>query len=187
MTTKKALKFRRATEDDVASLEILINTSFRDDPTTEVFLSTDHTAIDVTTSAALADKIAQPDTTVLVATDPETGALIAHCSVRFPMEDGVTAWFGLFAVDIGYKNLGIGSQVLAYAEDYARREFGAKRMEFDVVNTRAGLIAWYTSRGYKPMGKTLPFPYEASGNWHGVLRDDLEFIFFGKDLGGPSI
>lgn len=187
MTTRKVLNFRRATADDVASLETLINTSFRDDQTTEVFLSTDHTAIDVTSSAALASKIAQPDTAVLVATEPDTGALIAHCSLRFPMEDGVTAWFGLFAVDVGYKNLGIGSQVLAYAEDYARRELGAKRMEFDVVNTRAGLIAWYMSRGYKPMDKTLPFPYESAGNWHGVLRDDLEFVFFGKDLGETLI
>lgn len=183
MATNNILNFRRATADDVPSLETLINTAFRDDRTTEVFLSTDHAGIDVTSAAALATKIAEPETAVLVATDPNSGALVAHCSVRL-MEDGVTAWFGVLAVDVGFKKRGLGSQVLAYAEDYARRDLGAKRMEFDVVNTRAELIAWYTRRGYRPTGKTIPFAYDKHGNWRGVLRDDLEFVLFGKDLEG---
>lgn len=181
MTTTNVIQFRRATKDDVASLETLINTAFRDDQTTEVFLSPDHAAIDVTSAAALAIKIAQPDTAVLVATDPSNDALVAHCSVRL-VEDGITAWFGMLAVDVGCKNRGLGSQVLAHAENFARRELGAKRMEFDVVNTRRELIAWYTRRGYQPTGKTSPFPYDHHGEWHGVLRDDLEFVLFGKDL-----
>lgn len=186
MATEKAVVFRRATAEDASSLETLINAAFRDDQTTEVFLSTDHATVDVVSAAAIASKISQPDTAVLVATNPKDGAILAHCSVRI-MEDGITAWFGLLAVDVGSKNLGLGSKVLAYAETYARQELGAKRMEFDVVNTRAGLIAWYTRRGYQPTGKTAPFPYKFHADWRGVLRDDLEFILLGKDLDQVSM
>ncbi|CAN8098414.1 unnamed protein product [Discula destructiva] len=184
-TNTTSLKFRRATVQDAAALETLINIAFRDDHTTEVFLSTDHSTIDVTSAASIAAKIAQPDTAVLVVEDLDDGALVAHCSVRL-MEDGSTAWFGLLAVDVDRKNQGLGSQVLAYAEDYAYRELGARRMEFDVVNTRVTLRAWYTKRGYSLTGQRLPFPYGGHGEWHGVLRDDLEFVLFGKDLVGQS-
>lgn len=191
------LNFRLATAQDAAKLEVLINTAFRDDPTTDVFLSADHACIDVTDVSALTAKIAQPDCAVLVATagpaDVDSSALVAHCSVR-KLDGGAgtkeggstttttTAWFGMLAVDVSLKNRGLGSQVLAYAEDYVRREWGARRMEFDVVNTRAGLIAWYMRRGYQPTGETGPFPYDSHGNWRGVLRDDLHFILLGKNL-----
>lgn len=188
------LDFRLATAEDAVELEVLINTAFRDDATTEVFLSADHGSIDVTNVPALTAKIAQPDCAVLVARlatagagndpgddDSAATALVAHCSVR-KLEDRRSAWFGMLAVDARLKNRGLGSQTLAYAEDYVRREWGAQRMEFDVVNTRAGLIAWYAGRGYRPTGETRPFPYDSHGDWRGVLRDDLCFTLLGKNL-----
>lgn len=178
------LEFRLATVEDATKLENLINTAFRDDNTTQVFLHTDHAAIDVTSASAIASKIAQPNCVTLVATtatDPDN--LVAHCSVKMLEGRDRVAWFGLLAVDVGAKNTGLGTQVLAYAEQYARKNWGATRMEFDVVNTRAELIAWYGRRGYKPTGESTPFPYEHhDGDWREVLRDDLSFIILGKDL-----
>ncbi|KAJ9138220.1 hypothetical protein NKR23_g8712 [Pleurostoma richardsiae] len=173
------VSFRLATIEDVAKLETLINTAFRNDTTTQVFLSADHARIDVTDVPSIEAKIAQPDCAVLVATDPD-GTLVAHCSVR-KLEDG-RAWFGMLAVDVRSQSRGLGSQVIAYAENYARREWGARRLEFDVVCTRADLIAWYTRQGYRATGETKPFPYDHHGNWRGILRDDLHFIILGKDL-----
>ena len=97
------------------------------------------------------------------------------------LEDG-GAWFGMLAVDVGNQNRGLGSQVLAYAERYVRREWGARRMGFDVVCTREGLIAWYMHRGYRATGERRPFPYEFHKDWEGVVRDDLYFILLEKDL-----
>lgn len=174
-----SLNFRLATKEDAARLETLINTAFRADNTTQVFLSPDHASIDVTDVPSITAKIAQPDCAVLVATNPD-GALVAHCSVR--KLDKSRAWLGLLAVDVGSQSRGLGSQALAYAEQYARREWGFTRMEFDVVCTRAELIAWYTRRGYQATGETTPFPYDRHGDWKGVLRDDLHFIILGKDL-----
>ena len=59
-------------------------------------------------------------------------------------------------------------------------------MEFSVVNTRAELIAWYARRGYQPTGATEPFPYESHPGWEGLLRGDLHFVVFGKELGGAA-
>ncbi|TPX15966.1 uncharacterized protein E0L32_000300 [Thyridium curvatum] len=179
-----ALNFRLATEDDAAVLEQLINTAFRADKTTQVFLSADHAGIDVTDVAALKASIASPERVVYVGTDPQ-GRIAAHGSVR-RLEDG-RAWFGLLAVDVARQGAGLGKQVLTYAEEYARREWGAARMEFDVVRTREDLIAWYGRRGYRPTGETAPFPYDAHGDWRGVLRDDLYFIMMGKDLVDSSV
>lgn len=185
MIAKEVLNFRRATVEDAESLETLINTAFCDDQTTEVFLSTDHATVAVASAASLANAITKPEVIVLVATDPQDGSLVAHCSLRM-MGDGITAWFGLLAVDVARKNRGLGSQILDYAENYARQELGAKRMAFNVVNTRAGLIAWYMRRGFQPTGSTEPFPYDAHDDVRGLLRNDLEFLLFAKDLGEAS-
>ncbi|KAI1181679.1 acyl-CoA N-acyltransferase [Nemania serpens] len=175
------LNFRLATVDDAVSLEKLINTAFRNDNTTQVYLSTDHERIGVADVNGLIAKINQPDCAVLVVTDPSTGSIVAHGSVR--KLDDTRAWFGMLAVDVGRQKQGIGAQVLAWAEQYARRQWGSARLEFDAVNTRAELIAWYKGKGYEPTGETSPFPYEYHGDWQGVLRDDLHFINLGKEIG----
>ncbi|EON97660.1 putative gcn5-related n-acetyltransferase protein [Phaeoacremonium minimum UCRPA7] len=179
MTTTSNLNFRLAKVDDVDKIVTLINEAFRDDNTTQVFLDADHARVDVADTATMKAGIAQPDRKVFVATD-STGDIVGHCSVR-QLPDNV-GWLGLLAVNVHSKNRGLGSQVLKHAENYARRELGDKRMEFDVVCTRAELIAWYTNRGYTPTGKTTPFPYDHHKDWQGVLRDDLYFVTFGKDL-----
>jgi GNAT superfamily N-acetyltransferase len=179
MAATDGLNFRLATAEDAVSLERLINTAFRNDNTTQVFLSLEHEGIDVISATAIEKGIAEPGRGVLAVADAD-GRLVGHCSVRL-LPDG-RAWFGLLAVDVGRQRRGLGSQVLAWAEQYAARELGARRMEFDVVNTRAELIAWYTQRGYTPTGETTPFPYEHHDAWQGVLRDDLKFVGFGKDL-----
>ncbi|KAI0449090.1 acyl-CoA N-acyltransferase [Xylaria acuta] len=175
------LNFRLATIADAVPLERLINTAFRNDKTTQVFLSADHTGVDVTNAPNLIAKINQPDCAVVAVTDSSTGSIVAHGSVR--KVDDTCAWFGMLAVDVNCQKQGLGGQVLAWAEQYARREWGSLRMEFDVVNTRAELIAWYKRRGYQETGKTAPFPYKYHGDWEGVLRDDLCFIVLGKNLG----
>jgi GNAT superfamily N-acetyltransferase len=176
------INFRLATVDDAVSLEQLINATFRDDKTTQVFLSTDHAAVDVIDVPGIAAMIARPNSAPLVGIDAD-GAIVAYCFVREHDAARACAWFGLLAVDVRLKGRGIGGEILAYAEDYARKKLGATRMEFSVVATRAELIAWYTKRGYRPTGATTPFPYDSHPGWEGVMRGDLHFVVFGKDLG----
>lgn len=174
------LNFRLATEDDAIHLEQLINTAFNADATDQVFLTNDHDPVIVMDAAGIKAKIVQPNCAVFVGSDAD-GNVVAHCSVR--KLDESRAWFGLLAVDVAQQGRGLGSQVLAWAERYARQEWNSERLEFDVVNTRAELIAFYTHRGYLPTGEKTPFPYEYHGNWQGILRENLHFIHLGKDIG----
>jgi GNAT superfamily N-acetyltransferase len=177
------LFFRLATTEDAAPLERLINAAFRNDPTDEVFLSPDHASVDVVNISMVQSSIERPDWAVLVATigDPLIpSSLVAHCIVR--KKGNGRAWLGLLAVAPSHQNRRIGSQLVTFAERYARQEWGSRRMEFNVVNTRAGLISWYTQRGYQLTGETEPFPYEHHADSSGVLRDDLHLVLMGKDL-----
>ncbi|KAK0648182.1 acyl-CoA N-acyltransferase [Cercophora newfieldiana] len=177
------LTFRTATAEDAPTLVDLINSSFRQDPTDEVFVSTDHTDFNMVDLGNLQSKISDPDCAVLIASNAH-GSPIGHCYVR--KLDINTAWMGLLAVDVQSQNGGVGRQMVAHAEDFARREWGSKRMTFNVVSTRSGLIAWYTRRGYRLTGETEPFPYQHIANWKGLFRGDMHYVFMGKDLGPGS-
>jgi len=178
------LTFRLATEQDADVLENLINKAFLADRTTQVFLpGDDRAAQSVTSAASMRATIARPDCAVLVATDTD-GTLVAHCTVRRHDDRRSWAWFGLLAVDERLQGRGLGGQMLAYTEEYAQREFGAERLEFSLVNTRAELIAFYSKRGYRPTGATTPFPYDSHPGWENTFRADLHFVVFGKDVEG---
>jgi ribosomal protein S18 acetylase RimI-like enzyme len=175
-----AITFRLATAADAPALERLINASFQHDETTEVYLTPDHDDVRVISAAGIETQLARPDCVGLLAIID--GEIAAHANVR--KVDAATSWFAFLAVGVAHQNRGLGSTMLRRAEAHVQEHFGARRMEFDVVNTRAGLIAWYKKRGYVETGGTKPFPYEHHGDWKGVLRDDLVFVFFGKELVG---
>jgi hypothetical protein len=63
---------------------------------------------------------------------------------------------------------------------------GSRKLTFNVVGARAGLIEWYKHRGYRLTGESEPFPYEHAGEWKRILRDDLHYVFMDKDLGAES-
>ncbi|KAJ8128602.1 hypothetical protein O1611_g5030 [Lasiodiplodia mahajangana] len=80
--TAENLNFRLATVEDAVSLERLINTAFRNDKTTQVFLSSEHERVNVTDVDIIIAKINQADCAVLAVTDSTTGSIVAHGSVR---------------------------------------------------------------------------------------------------------
>ncbi|KAH6646558.1 acetyltransferase [Truncatella angustata] len=177
-----ALKFRPATRDDVETLLPLIRSAYRGEEsragwTTEADL-VEGERIDAT---GLLQKIETPDSVVLVVTD-EQDILLACCEVVWHA-DADAGYFGLFAVDPKRQGGGVGKQVLLYAEDYAKRQWGARRMEMTVIWPRADIIAYYERRGFKKTGEQRPFPYELLALINGRgLRDDLYFEVLVKDL-----
>ncbi|RYP73361.1 hypothetical protein DL769_004234 [Monosporascus sp. CRB-8-3] len=176
------LKFRVATPQDAARLQPLVRSAYRGEEsrkgwTTEADLMTGE-RIDV---AGLTAKITAPDGVVLIATaeQDEYGAPVSCCELCRRGDD--LAYFGLFAVDPRCQAGGIGRHVLAYAEDYCRREWGARRLEMQVIGIRRELIEWYVRRGYRVTGETRPFPYGGLGN-DVALRYDLDFQVLEKGL-----
>jgi ribosomal protein S18 acetylase RimI-like enzyme len=172
------LTFRPAVADEADDLVRLVRSAYRETGsggwTTEAHLVGDE-RID---AQQLRDKITQPNTLVLCArTDADE--LVACCELAG--RGGGLAYFGMFAVSPTLQAAGIGRQVLAAAEQTAREQWGAHRMEMTVIAQRDELIAWYRRRGYRPTGEQRPFPYEQLLN--GVAhRDDLYFVVLAKDL-----
>ncbi|RYP42993.1 hypothetical protein DL770_011914 [Monosporascus sp. CRB-9-2] len=176
------LKFRVATPEDAARLQPLVRSAYRGEEsrkgwTTEADLLTGE-RIDV---AGLTAKITAPDGVVLIATvdEDEYGTPVSCCELCRRIED--LAYFGLFVVDPRRQAGGIGRRVLAHAEDYCLREWGARRLEMQVIWTRRELIEWYVRRGYRVTGETRPFPYSELRN-DVALRDDLHFQVLEKGL-----
>lgn len=173
------LTFRKAASEDVPAVLALVRSAYRGEAsragwTTEADLINDQ-RIDET---GVLKKINEPFGVILLAHD-EAGALASCCELL--KRDDDVAYFGLFAVDPTRQAGGIGRQVLAEAERYAKTTFAVKKLEMSVIWTREELIAWYIRRGYAKLDETRPFPYaELVGGK--ALRDDLHFNILVKAL-----
>ncbi len=108
------------------------------------------------------------------------GDELLGCCVLTPRDDH--GYFGLFAVRPGLQGAGVGSVLLAAAEDRAR-DLGLSRVEMTVLSLREDLIAYYVRRGYVATGERRPFPY--GDERFGIpRRADLEFVVLVKPLTG---
>jgi len=90
---------------------------------------------------------------------------------------GEHGYFGLLAVDPGRQKKGLGSRMVAAAEEYAR-ECGAQQMDMTIVNLREELPGFYERLGYQSCG-TEEIPAEMMG----PLRKRCHFIRYTKALG----
>jgi GNAT superfamily N-acetyltransferase len=167
-----------AREADIAAVVDLVNSAYRGDSsrrgwTTEADLI-DGTRIDAT---ALADLLSTPGNAVLVIR-AQSGLLGCVQVTRASDEVG---YVGLLSIRPALQGSGIGRQLLAAAETYARHEFGARFIEMTVIECRAELIAWYERRGYQPTGEKRPFPY--NDERFGIpKRDDLRMVVLRRSL-----
>ena len=69
---------------------------------------------------------------------------------------GDTGYFGMLSIDPAHQGQGLGSQLIAAAEDHCRKA-GCTEIEIDVVSLRTELPAFYRRFGYAESG-TRPFP-----------------------------
>ena len=188
-----SLTFRLALPSDAPAIQPLVQSAYRGDSsrskgwTTEAHLLTGN-RIDV---AGITNKITAHDSVVILAyhgphSAPEEGgseSLIACCEVVKRSCD--LAYFGMFAVDPTRQAGGIGRQVLAYAEQFAKQVFGVKKMEMSVIGVRKELISWYERRGYRDTGVRGDFPVaEALAAGGAALKgwDELGFVVLEKML-----
>jgi len=84
------------------------------------------------------------------------GALAARVYLA-PRGEG--AYLGLLSVDPSRQGRGLGSLLMAAAEDHCRRK-GCRFIDLRIVNLRAELPAFYRRLGYVENG-TDPFPADA--------------------------
>jgi ribosomal protein S18 acetylase RimI-like enzyme len=169
--------FRNATPADADAVIALVESAYRGDTsragwTTEAdFLDGRRTGPDDVLA-----QIERPHSRILLAEREGQLLACAHAAV----EDGA-GYFGMFSVQPGLQNTGIGKAMLAQAERIAREDWQLPTMRMTVIDIRAELIAWYERRGYRRTGITKPFPY-GDARFGIPKRDDLRFEILEKIL-----
>ena len=163
---------------DVGDIVSLVNSAYRGEGagwTNEVGLL----AGPRTDPATLAEVLAAEKGTMLLMRDKD-GAQLAGCVSLEPTGEAATWHLAMLTVDPRRQAEGLGRALLSKAEDYVRKQGGA-RVQMTVISLRHSLIAWYERRGYRRTGASEPFPY--GDDRVGVpLRDDLHFVVLEKAL-----
>jgi ribosomal protein S18 acetylase RimI-like enzyme len=164
-----------AVEKDIPALVLLINSAYRGEYskkgwTTEADLL-DGIRIN---ENSLADIMHKPGSLLLKCADAENK--IIGCVYLQQQEQKL--YLGMLTVLPELQAAGIGKELLAASEDYAKSiKYSAIIMT--VISARKELIAWYERRGYKDTGETKPFPTD---NAFGIAKQPLEFIVMEKKL-----
>ncbi len=188
-----ALTWREAQQEDVPALVALVESAYRGEGsragwTTEA----DLLAGQRMDEAMGRDMLDAPGSLVLLfwqgegreALTASTGSAPASPVACVQLEDrgdGV-AYFGTFAVSPQRQGGGIGSLVMAAAEQAVAERWGAKTLRMTVLRQRQELISYYERRGFALTGETAPFPY-GQEQFGLPQRQDLEFVVLEKPLG----
>ena len=152
-----SLSFRNATAGDVDAIVALVNSAYRGDSsragwTTEA----DILGGQRTDAGEISRLVAQDESAILLCW--RAGELVG--SLHLERVDDATAYMGMLVIKPVLQGQGLGRSVMAEAEHFARVEWGASRMQIQVITLRHELIAYYERRGYRRTGETRPFPAE---------------------------
>ncbi|HVK81668.1 MAG TPA: GNAT family N-acetyltransferase [Verrucomicrobiae bacterium] len=176
------MNLRPATPNDITTLHALVEAGYRGDSAKQGWThEADLLGGQRTDVAALAEMIADPEQTILLA-EADDGALLGCVLIADEGErDGQRiAYLGMLTVSPTLQNGGLGRQLIAAAESYART-FGAHVMEMTVIKQRRELIDWYIRRGYADTGREEPFPFDDERFGLPKTRD-LVFVVLAKPL-----
>lgn len=119
---------------------------------------------------------ARPGTTVLVAEDAGgevIGAVTVHLFDSLHT-DAPTAWLTAVVVDETVRGRGIGSALVAQAEDWARQQ-GARRIALTSALRRTEAHKFYKDRGYEHTGVRLAKEFASSTAPHHPARQSSGF------------
>lgn len=163
---------RAAEHGDVDAVLALVESAYRGEASRAGW-TTEADLLEGQRTDAAAVLEALPDLLVSVA----DGEVVGCCAVT---HHEAHSYFGMFAVRPTLQGGGVGSALLAAAEERAQAR-GSTRMELTVLRQRSELIAYYERRGYVTTDELRPFHY--GDERFGIpKRDDLEFVVLVKDL-----
>ncbi len=172
---------RRAELDEVAAL---VNSAHRGDAARRGWTSeSDLLDGQRTDAASLADELDAPDPSTILALREAPGGSILGCVMTQSFRDDderLLCHLAMLTVSPARQSEGFGALLIGEVERRAR-EAGCTAVEMTVLHLRSELIAFYGRRGYRPTGRTRPFP-SADPRAGRPLRDDLHLIVLEKGL-----
>ncbi|MEQ1558729.1 MAG: GNAT family N-acetyltransferase [Methyloglobulus sp.] len=149
--------FRTANSPDIEAIVKLVNSAYR--PASGVsgwtheaeLVSGDRINVD-----QVKEIIAKRNSVILVGLKGSEVVACVHVE-----KHGNNSHIGMLAVKPLLQGTGFGKQMLAYAETYAREEFGSVKFVMFVLSLRNELIAFYQRRGYQKTGDITDYPLSA--------------------------
>jgi ribosomal protein S18 acetylase RimI-like enzyme len=176
-----SMEFRRATLEDIPALHALVEAGYRGESAKQGWThEADLLGGQRTDAAALAEIVADPEQTILLA---EADGALRGCVLI--ADDGARdgqriAYLGMLTVNPALQAQGLGRGLITAAEAHAR-DLGASIMEMTVIKSRTELIDWYIRRGYTNTGREEPFPLDDPRFGLPKTRD-LVFVVLAKRL-----
>jgi N-acetylglutamate synthase-like GNAT family acetyltransferase len=137
------INIRDAASADIEDISRLVNDAFRPE---RFFIDGDRTSPEKITALFQKGRFLLAE---------EAGRLLGCVYIELRGERG---YFGLLSVDPTRQRDGLGSRLIALAENDCRNA-GCRFMDLTMVNLRTELYGYYRKRGYTEDG-TLPFPKE---------------------------
>lgn len=170
---------RTAGQEDVPALHALVEAAYRGNTARRGWThEADLLGGQRTDTNKLEELIAAPESAILLA---ELEGQVLGC-VHVEAKLGALAYLGLLSVRPDAQATGLGSRLIAAAEQLAEQTFGAGTMEMTVLKQRPELIAYYERRGYRRTGEERPFPLDDPRFGIPTTRD-LAFVVLAKHIG----
>lgn len=169
------LTFRKATSNDVAALEALVNLAYRGGEATVAWKNEHHL---VTGARVTHEELVEAlqNSVILLAVTADGG--VVGC-VQIETE-GSEAVIGMLSVNPKFQNFGLGRRLLNEAATFAKNEQNCSVGKMFVLCGRPELMAWYAKCGYEPTGERKPFFGPETRLT--ALVDDAHFVVVSKKL-----
>jgi GNAT superfamily N-acetyltransferase len=161
---------------DVKELNMLINSAYRGEESKKGWTTEAEILGGIRMNeAALRSMLESGIGTILKYTKGEDILATVYLELKTP-----ALYLGMFAVSPLSQGMGIGKELLNYAESFAT-EHGCDRITLTVIRTRLELIDWYKRHGYKPTGNSIAFT-DIEGRFGDPKVDNIDLIEMQKVL-----
>jgi len=160
---------------DIPALVSLVNSAYRGEEGRQGWTHEAHLISGSRTNAAGIEELLNTPGGVILKYPDATGDLLGCVYLQ---KEGDKLYLGLLSVQPAQQNTGIGKQLLAAADDYARRQH-CDRIHITVISARPELLAWYERHGYRRTGEIEPFH---AGEKFGIQKQSLELVVLEKSL-----
>jgi ribosomal protein S18 acetylase RimI-like enzyme len=165
-----------AAATDIPALEELLNSAYRGEDSKKGWTTeADLLEGDLRTDAATLHQLMQTPGAVFLKYINEENK-IEGCVFLHKKENKL--YLGMLSVSPWIQAKGIGKELMATAEDYARDQ-QCTSIFMRVISVRHELVAWYERKGYRKTGETETFPTD---NRFGIPTQPLEFIIMEKEV-----
>lgn len=164
-----------ATETDAEAIAALVNSGYRGDYSRQGWTSEVELLGGSRIDAHELKLVMQRESTVVLK-GVENGKIISCVELALHYNK---LYLGMLTVEPTLQAKGIGKQMLAAADNYAR-EKGCKSIYMTVISERSELIAWYGRHGFLPTGEEKPF--NNTNPVFGLPKKPLKFVVLEKPL-----